>query len=858
MALKREKLVLLEQRERLREGLPHLYGWKWYGWAKEFFDSTNKLNLLCAGNQSSKPLKRSTQIPTPRGLRCLGDLRVGDEVFAGDGSVTLITAIPYEGEEEGYCVTFTDGTNVICGLQHEWVCKPPAARFNKYIRHNWPRSPKRGQRTLNRGYGKWVVMTTEEIIAAGRYAPHATYPSRRVSIPLAKPLQLPEWPLFDPYFLGLLLGDGHFGSTIRLYATERAIIEYAVRRHGARKLKGGRVYSFPGLAKQIRSLGLSGKRAWNKRIPPAYFLGSVPQRLALLRGLMDTDGTASKTRSKHVSLTTVSPGLAGDVRELVCSLGGTARIRRVPTKYKDATGEYVHCHDAYVVAIKMRMNPFRLKRKARRFRLVTRKYERVIECIEPVGKVKMRCITVAHHSGTFLCTRGHVVTHNSSTQIRKCIDWATDKVKWPILWRHQPNHFWYLYPTSKQARIEFETKWKLFLPKGEYKTHPIYGWKEEWLNKELFAIHFNSGVHVYFKTYAQDVQSLQTGTCDALFLDEELPVDLYDELIFRISASDGYFHMVFTATLGQEMWRLVMEPRDGEEEKLPHAAKWTVSLYDCLQYIDGSPTHWTREKIRMISERCATQKEVLKRVYGRFIKDDGGLKCEQFDVKRHIVPPASISEDWQVYGAVDIGSGGKKNHKAAIIFLAVNSDYSKGIVFDGWRGDGLETTAGDILEKFKAMRGARTLARQVYDWGSKDFGLIAGRCGEAFTPADKSHERGEALLNALFKNDLITIHDTPELRKLVGELISLRRETAKERAKDDFYDALRYCVTSIPWDWSLLGPQVTASEIVVPKSALQQQIDDRRGGFSEYAHEHERETVRVEDEFEEANEAYGD
>jgi len=106
--------------------------------------------------------------------------------------------------------------------------------------------------------------------------------------------------------------------------------------------------------------------------------------------------------------------------------------------------------------------------------------------------------------------------------------------------------FWYLYPSKPVINAEFETKWKQFLPKGDMKNDPYYGWKEERKQGDVVAIHFNSGVHVYFKTYEQNVQNLQTGTCDAIFCDEELPIELYDELTFRISASDGYFHMVFT------------------------------------------------------------------------------------------------------------------------------------------------------------------------------------------------------------------------------------------------------------------------------------------------------------------------
>jgi hypothetical protein len=461
----------------------------------------------------------------------------------------------------------------------------------------------------------------------------------------------------------------------------------------------------------------------------------------------------------------------------------------------------------------------------------------------------------------FLCAANQI--SKSSTQIRKCIHWSTaGDALWQGLWGREPIQFWYLYPTAKQATAEFETKWQQFLPKGEYKDDPQYGWRVEYKNKEVHAIHFNSGVHLYFKTYSQDVMSLQTGTCDALFCDEELPVELYEELMFRISASNGYFHMVFTATLGQDYWRQVMEPGEDERELLPHAFKQTVSMYDCQFYEDGTPSHWAPDKIQMVIERCRNQNEIQKRVFGRFVMDDSGRKYEHFDIKRHMKPAHPLPAGWVVYAAADVGSGGKKGHPAAICFVAVNPDHSQGRVFFGWRGDGIETTASDVVLKFIQVKRENNIkpALQFYDWACKDFQVIATRMGEAFLPAEKSHEVGEQVLNDLFKNDMLAIYDTPELRKLAQELMSLRKETAKNKAKDDFCDALRYAVTKVPWNWSAIAKRARAAledRLRVPespKSANQMEIEERRRAFMEESHK--KETLRVEQELEEWGELY--
>lgn len=453
-----------------------------------------------------------------------------------------------------------------------------------------------------------------------------------------------------------------------------------------------------------------------------------------------------------------------------------------------------------------------------------------------------------------LCAANQI--SKSSTQIRKCVNWATDQELWPSLWRNKPTQFWYLYPTKEQATIEFETKWSQFLPRGKMKDDPIFGWEEQYRNGFIIAIHFKSGVHVYFKTYAQNASSLQTGTCDAIFCDEELPVELYNELVFRVSATDGYFHMVFTATLGQDFWRRAMEPEEGDVEELPTALKMTVSLYDAMKYMDGTPSHWTLERIKAVEAKCSTQNEVLKRVHGKFIVL-GGRKYEAFDLKRHMKKWHEIPKSWLIYEGADPGSGGENSHAAALCFIAVRPDFRAGRVFLAWRGDGEVTTAGDVFQKHTELKKQHKLqmTAQYYDWAAKDFGTIAQRAGDPFEPAEKSHELGEEFLNTLFKNDALLIYETPDTVKLGQELATLKKKTAKRNAKDNLSDALRYGITKIPWDWTFLNgtPSLDDEKPEEPLTAMQQEIKERRKAFTD---DQESERQKIDDEFNEWNEAY--
>lgn len=450
----------------------------------------------------------------------------------------------------------------------------------------------------------------------------------------------------------------------------------------------------------------------------------------------------------------------------------------------------------------------------------------------------------------------------SSTQIRKVIHWATEPSLWPRLWVTKPQQFWYMYPSSQQATSEYETKWQQFLPRNEFKDHPQYGWKPDIQQKQIKSILFNTGLRCYFKSYSQKDVNLQSSTVHYIASDEEMEEDLYNEIKSRLIANRGHFSSVFTATIGQDFWRRAMEPEEGEKEVLPEAFKQTVSMYDCLEYEDGTPSHWTLDEIKRIEDSCSTHNEVLKRVHGRFIKDVNGRKYPTFDIKKHVKGRGPIPFDWNIYAAVDLGSGGEGNHPAAIVFVAVNPEFTRGRVFKAWRGDGIVTSAGDVFQKFLAMKSevGRPITAQYYDFGGKDFDIISTRAGEAFIKADKSHEKGEQVVNTVFKFAMLTIdEEDDELRKLAIELSMLPKDGPRKKKHDDLSDALRYDVVSIPWDFSkVMLP--TESEDETDEEKTGQTAQNRWGSNILVSHEIEGGEIRqstIEDELEEMSDLLG-
>jgi hypothetical protein len=159
---------------------------------------------------------------------------------------------------------------------------------------------------------------------------------------------------------------------------------------------------------------------------------------------------------------------------------------------------------------------------------------------------------------------------------------------------------------------------------------------------------------------------------------------------------------------------------------------------------------------------------------------------------------------------VDVGSGGKGRSAGTSLFIAVNPEFTKGRVTRTWRGDHQETTAGDILAKFRELRGKENLTQACYDYQSREFALIASRSGEPFVPANKARDAGEKTVNVLFQAKALTIDaDVYDNQKLITELMSIPVGEKNRKFQDDLADTLRYVVELIPWDFARISPDST-------------------------------------------------
>ena len=349
-----------------------------------------------------KALAIDTPIPTPTGWRSMGELEPGDFVFDEAGNPTqVVAATDVMVGRPCREVLFSDGAHVIADADHLW------ATIDKNGRRN--------------GRAKVGIRTTDEISRSLRVGDEWNH-----HVPLAGPVQYPariDLPI-EPYTLGAWLGDGTTtkaeitcvdedileqisgdGFTVRPLAYAPHLYRVGGVGH-TRSATTGRYERNGSLSSRLRDQGLLG----GKYVPSTYLEAGVEQRLALLQGLMDTDGFVDDLAGR-CEFTSTNEDLADSVVELAASLGFR------PFK---SVGRAMLRGEDHGPKFRVKFTPdrpvFRVKRKLSRQKGNTARFHRfrAITSVREVESVPVRCIQVASDHGMFLASRAFIPTHNSS------------------------------------------------------------------------------------------------------------------------------------------------------------------------------------------------------------------------------------------------------------------------------------------------------------------------------------------------------------------------------------------------------------------------------------------------------------
>jgi hypothetical protein len=184
---------------------------------------------------------------------------------------------------------------------------------------------------------------------------------------------------------------------------------------------------------------------------------TVENRIAILQGLMDTDGTVDSRKGTNVSFSTSSLQLSKDVKSLVQSLGGIVKTTIKKPFYYTSEKVKKFGKKSYILSLSLpnSIKPFRLNRKEM---LVVEKSrytpKRYIVDVSLVGKKEAQCISVEHKDHLYI-TDDYIVTHNTYTAIASVMELKrTGRAKKPLV--VVPNHlpsewgkqFMELYPNA--------------------------------------------------------------------------------------------------------------------------------------------------------------------------------------------------------------------------------------------------------------------------------------------------------------------------------------------------------------------------------------------------------------------------
>lgn len=394
-----------------------LYGFKMRTDGTDRFRRT----LLMIGRKNSKALALDTRIPTPEGDRTMEDICPGDFVFNEFGKpVKVIATSEIFHNHKCYRVTFEDGDEIIADAQHLWTVQTKGSRrIAKY-----QSTSSRPRPVMNKfdDQARFTVTTEEMVKDFKRRRADNKGTEYKYRVPVSGPLEYPEKQLFNPYILGLWLGDGDKKDN-RLTASKDDLPQllelleaegmpvYSVKMFsGKYEVRFGTKYAYHkhDVREAFREMGV-----WkNKHIPDAYFTASKEQRLALLQGLMDTDGTC-ELKGQCV-FSNKNEEIARGVSKLLTSLGIKHNIR-----VDDAMLYGKNCGKCYSVGffVDKDHSVFRYRRKTARLKdhLAPRMLYKSIVNIEEVEPRDTKCIQVDSESGLFLCGQKNTVTHNSET-----------------------------------------------------------------------------------------------------------------------------------------------------------------------------------------------------------------------------------------------------------------------------------------------------------------------------------------------------------------------------------------------------------------------------------------------------------
>lgn len=351
-----------------------------------YFKNADGKEFVVTGH-GAKALSLDTILHTATGTTTIGKCKPGDMIYGPEGVLAPITAKSKIFNKPMYQLELDDGRCLNVSVDH----------VNSVLK-----------------YGVEKNLLTKELLESPLFRVKINGTKSytfQIENTAALEYAQKQFPV-DPYTLGLLLGDGSIkadGSNA-LHAHRHDMefykphIPYEFGTEYVDKRNNNVIsLAVKGLSAHMRELGIAGNTSKNKHIPESYFYGSIGQRIQLLQGIIDTDGTISP--EGKVSFCSKSLQFCNDVMRLVRGLGGTARLWKtqvVQGKYYYKIGIWVNTHTAFLPRKKVR-EKFNKSTKV------------AIVGIHRIEDTPSQCIAIDSESRQFLVNE-YVRTHNTGVR----------------------------------------------------------------------------------------------------------------------------------------------------------------------------------------------------------------------------------------------------------------------------------------------------------------------------------------------------------------------------------------------------------------------------------------------------------
>lgn len=362
--------------------------------------------VVVSPTQLGKEFSENELIPTPEGFKKLKDLSVGDIIYSSSGQETEITFKTPLHSRPFYKIVFDDGTSVECSDSHLWTVKDTKQSYNR--KHDVFRTLETKDMFLQMKNNPFVHIRNYK----GKRIPSLR---SQFAIPQCSPVNYPERNLpIDPYLLGFWLGDGD--SFCSYICGNKEKITNIINKYTPEyinKDKRTECYKIRISELTTKTLRITGLLN-NKHIPEIYKIASYKQRLALVQGIMDSDGSCGKRGQCEITLKNdnVFNGLVEILRSFGIKVHTTKKLRKIKSENYNFEDVYNYC--VFRTTIPVFTLKSKLERLPESLPREDTKYRYIREIIDLQKEVKGYCIQVDDPSHLYLCTRDYFVTHNTT------------------------------------------------------------------------------------------------------------------------------------------------------------------------------------------------------------------------------------------------------------------------------------------------------------------------------------------------------------------------------------------------------------------------------------------------------------